>query len=87
MYDLISFDIADRIKHVKKLVELPTPPEVCYESIADGKSGNQKLAVGCSYCSYKKQCWPAVRGFAYSTDPRFLVEVVNEPKVPEISLP
>ena len=87
VYDLISFDIADRIKHVKKLVELPTPPEVCYESIADGKSGNQKLAVGCSYCSYKKQCWPSVRGFAYSTGPRFLVEVVNEPKVPEINLP
>ena len=87
VYDLISFDIADRIKHVKKLVELPTPPEVCYESMADGKSGNQKLAVGCSYCSYKKQCWPSVRGFAYSTGPRFLVEVVNEPKVPEITLP
>jgi len=87
VHDLISFDIADRIKHVKKLVELPTPPEVCYEAIADGKSGNQKLAVGCSYCAYKKQCWPSVRGFVYSTGPRYLVEVVNEPKVPEISLP
>ena len=87
VYDLISYSIEDRIDHIKKLVEQPTPPEVCYESIADGKSGNQKLAVGCSYCAYKKQCWPQVRGFAYSSGPRFLVEVVNEPKVPEIELP
>ena len=87
VYDLISYSIEDRIDHIKKLVEQPTPPEVCYESIADGKSGNQKLAVGCSYCAYKKQCWPQVRGFAYSSGPRYLVEVVNEPKVPEIELP
>jgi len=86
VYDLISFDIKERIDHVKKLVELPTPPGVCYEPIADGKSGNQKLAVGCSYCSYKKECWPSVRAFAYSSGPRYLVEVVNEPKVQEITL-
>jgi hypothetical protein len=86
VYDLISFDIKERIDHVKKLVELPTPPGVCYEPIADGKSGNQKLAVGCSYCSYKKECWPSVRAFAYSSGPRYLVEVANEPKVQEITL-
>ena len=86
VYDLISFDIKERIDHVKKLVELPTPPGVCYEPIADGKSGNQKLAVGCSYCSYKKECWPSVRAFAYSSGPKYLVEVVNEPKVQEITL-
>jgi hypothetical protein len=87
IHDLISYDIGERIEHIKKVVEQKEPPSVCYEPIADGKSGNQKLAVGCSYCSYKKQCWPSVRGFAYSTGPRFLVEVVNEPKVPEINLP
>ena len=86
VYDLISFDIKERIDHVKKLVELPTPPGVCYEPIADGKSGNQKLAVGCSYCSYKKECWPSVRAFAYSSGPKYLVEVVSEPKVQEITL-
>ena len=86
VYDLISFDIKERIDHVKKLVELPIPPGVCYEPIADGKSGNQKLAVGCSYCSYKKECWPSVRAFAYSSGPRYLVEVANEPKVQEITL-
>ena len=86
VYDLISYDIEERIEHVKKLVELPDPPDVCYEPIPDGKSGNQKLAVGCSYCSYKKVCWPQVRAFAYSYGPRYLTEVINEPKVMEIPL-
>jgi hypothetical protein len=86
VYDLISYDIKERIDHVKKLVEQPTPPDVCYEPVADGKSGNQKLAVGCSYCAYKKECWPSVRAFAYSTGPRYLVEVHNEPKVQEITI-
>jgi hypothetical protein len=86
VYDLISYDIEERIERIKKLVEQEEPPEVCYKPIADGKSGNQKLAIGCSYCSYKKQCWPAVRGFAYSSGPRYLVEVFNEPKVQEIEV-
>jgi len=86
VHDLISYDIKERIDHVKKLVEQPTPPGVCYEPIADGKSGNQKLAVGCSYCAYKKECWPSVRAFAYSSGPRYLVEVHNEPKVQEITI-
>ena len=85
-HDLISYDIKERIDHVKKLVEQPTPPDVCYEPIADGKSGNRKLAVGCSYCAYKKECWPSVRAFAYSTGPRYLIEVHNEPKVQEITI-
>ena len=86
IHDLISYDIGERIEHIKKMVEQEEPPEVCYETIADGKSGNQKLAVGCSYCSYKKECWPSVRGFAYSSGPRYLVEVHNEPKVQEIEV-
>ena len=86
IYDLISYDIEERIEHVKKLVELPDPPDVCYQPIDDGKSGNQKLAVGCSYCTYKKVCWPSVRAFAYSSGPRYLVTVENEPKVMEIQL-
>ena len=86
VHDLISYDIKERIDHVKKLVEQPTPPDVCYEPIADGKSGNRKLAVGCSYCAYKKECWPSVRAFAYSTGPRYLIEVHNEPKVQEINI-
>ena len=86
VYDLISYDIGERINQIKKMVKQPTAPGVCYEPLPDGKSGNQKLAVGCSYCMYKKQCWPSVRGFLYSTGPRYLVEVVNEPRPTEITV-
>lgn len=84
--DIISFDITDRIEHVQEMVKQPEPPEKCYEPKPDGKSGNMKLDVGCSYCSYKKNCWPGLRAFAYSTGPRYLVEVLNEPKVQEIEI-
>ena len=86
VYDLISYDIGERIDRIKKLVEQKTPPHVCYEPVADGKSGNQKLAVGCSYCTYKRVCWPSVRTFLYSSGPRYLVEVKNEPKVQELTV-
>ena len=68
------------------MVKQPEPPEKCYEPKPDGKSGNMKLDIGCSYCAYNKACWPDLRAFAYSTGPRFLTEVVNEPKVQEISI-
>ena len=85
VYDKISYDIGEHIDRVKKLVEQPEAPEHCHEVVPDGKSGNQKLAVGCSYCPYKHTCWPGVRTFLYSSGPRYLTEVVNEPKVAEVS--
>jgi hypothetical protein len=82
----IDYSIADRVNHVKDMVKSEEPPERCYDPVEDGKSGNMKLPVGCSYCGYKKHCYPDLRGFAYSTGVRFLTKVVNEPKVPEIDL-
>lgn len=86
VYPFINYDIAERVRHIKKMVEQPEPPSQCYECVEDGKSGNEKLATGCSYCGYKKHCFPELRLFAYSTGVRFLTKVVNEPKVPEIEL-
>lgn len=87
VHPLINYDVADHIDRIKEVVKEETPPEVCYETKPDGKSGNQKLAVGCSYCQYKKSCWPKVRGFLYSSGPRYLTEVHYEPKVQEIKVP
>jgi hypothetical protein len=86
VHSVISYDIAERVRHVKKVVELPEPPSFCHEPVDDGKSGNKKLATGCSYCGYKLHCYPTLRGFIYSTGVRFLTEVANEPKVPELEL-
>ena len=82
VYEALKEDIAERIRHIKKLVEAPMPPEHCYEPVPDGKSGNQKLDVGCSYCHFKFSCYPQLRVFSYAYGPKFLVEVKNEPKVP-----
>lgn len=85
VYDFINYDIAERVRNVKKIVEQPQPPSLCYSPVADGKSGNEKLATGCSYCGFKNHCYPELRTFLYSTGPRFLTKVVNPPKVIEIT--
>lgn len=80
-----DYDIVERIRHVKKLVRRLDPPsENCFDTLPDGKSGNMKLAAGCSYCPYKQKCYSGLRGFIYSTGVRWLAKVENEPKVPEI---
>jgi len=76
--------IRDRIKYLKTMVEDDLAPARCFSPVPDGKSGNQKLCTQCSYCVYKKHCFPDVKVFAYSTGPRFLTKIVNYPKVPEI---
>ena len=73
-----------QIEHLKEVVNREERPEQCYELVPDGKSGNTKLAMECSYCVYKQHCFPNMKVFAYSTGPRFLVDVVNFPKVAEV---
>jgi hypothetical protein len=80
----------ERIAHLRKaLKDKQTPPPRCYDAEADGASGNMKLSVGCSYCSYKNDCWSdandgiGLRKFIYSKGPRWLTKVVNEPNVSE----
>ena len=86
VYEALKGDIVDRVKHVKKLVEQPEPAEWCYQPIPDGKSGNSKLSTGCSYCQFKDHCYPNLRIFAYSYGPKYLVDVVKEPKEQEVML-
>lgn len=74
----------ERIEHLKKVVESEEIPELCYEPVPDGKSGNFKLPTPCSYCKYKYRCHPNTRLFLYSSGPRYLTKVVREPDVPEI---
>ena len=83
-------DPVERINHMKKAVAKDTPPPRCYESVPEGKSGNMKLGVNCSYCAHKTTCWSdsnngdGLRLFLYSNGPMWLTEVQKEPKVQEI---
>ena len=74
------------VQRAVNLVEGPIP-EVRIPSVPDGKSGNMKLALPCSYCQFKNHCWADVkiRRFAYANEIRELVHVTNLPRVPEIT--
>lgn len=76
----------EQIKHQKEIINLETPPKLCYEPVADGKSGNMRLPTPCSYCSHKYRCHPSLRTFLYSNGPRFLTVVTREPDVPEVTV-
>lgn len=56
-----------------------------YSDVPEGKSGNRKLDIACSYCPFKSSCWPGMRTFLYSRGPVFLTHVAKEPNVPEAS--
>lgn len=60
-------------------------PDRKFEPVPQSKtSPNTKLPTMCSYCDFKKTCWPELRTFIYSNGPVFLVDVVNEPDVYEV---
>lgn len=70
-------------RHKKEVVNSPEIPPRGFEPTPDGKSGNQKLGVQCSYCDFKYLCHPDLRTFIYSSGPTFLTQVEREPNVPE----
>lgn len=74
------------VEEKRKVLSLPEPPpEKCYPDEPEGKSGNRKLSVSCSYCPFKWTCWDSLRCFIYSTGPVYLTEVSREPKVLEVN--
>ena len=81
--EVFDYDIRERVIDVKKLVAGDLPP-LCYQPVPDGKSGNVKLAVGCSYCAFKATCFPGLRTFIYANGPKYLTVTNNVPKVTEV---
>lgn len=83
MFKYLDYSIEERVEQVKKLVAGEEPKDYCYSPVPDGKSGNIKLAVGCSYCQYKEHCYPDMRVFNYGYGPKYLIHVEREPRVME----
>lgn len=79
-----DYDVPAVFEYKKELVASDEPPAREFEPIEDGKSGNMKLGISCSYCPFKEKCFPELRTFLYSNGPRFLTTVEKEPKVPEV---
>jgi hypothetical protein len=83
--ELKEYDVRQRIATAKSVLSKNVPPkELCYQPEPDGKSGNLRLPIGCSYCPYKKHCHPGLRTFSYSSGPVYLTRVVKEPNVFEV---
>lgn len=80
-----NVDIVQQFENAKAMVDQPEPPERAFTSIPEGKSGNEKLPMNCSYCSHKLACWPEVRTFLYSNGPVFLTKIEKLPNVPEVT--
>lgn len=80
---------APRIAHLREVIKKDAPPERCYPAVPEGKSGNLKLGLECSYCAFKDKCWAdsnkgtGLRKFIYSRGPVWLTEVKKEPRVGE----
>jgi hypothetical protein len=82
-------DIPNKISSLIPALSLDTAPELCYDTIPDGKKGNMKLPKGCAWCKYKYECHKdsndgqGLRTFKYSSGLAYLTKVVSEPKVEE----
>ena len=87
---MMQINVKDRIMRMKAVIASDAPPERCYDPIPEGKSGNLKLGVACSYCAHKFECWKDMNGgkglrqFIYSTGPVWLTGVEKEPRVMEV---
>ncbi len=79
-----KFPIEKKYQYKKEMVARDEPPARGFDPEPDGKSGNKKLPMICSYCDFKKKCHPNLRTFLYSRGPVFLTEVKKEPNVPEV---
>ncbi len=69
----------------EELAQGASLPERGFVSAPEGKGGNRKLCVNCSYCDFKTHCWPEMRTFMYAGGkPVFLTHVEKVPNVPEV---
>jgi CRISPR/Cas system-associated exonuclease Cas4 (RecB family) len=85
-YKIEPRDWEKEITSKREMLSRPEPPARGFASEPHNKSGNMKLCTACSYCPFKKTCWPTLRMFAYSNGIVNLVRVVKEPEVPEIKV-
>lgn len=88
--ELQEYDIRRRIPEVRKVLSKEQPPSaLCYEPEPEGKSGNFRLPVGCSYCPHKFNCYEQqgvkLRTFYYANGPVYLTHVAKEPRVQEVT--
>jgi hypothetical protein len=85
-YKFPEYNYNKMVADKREILAFPAPPKRTFSDVPDGKSGNRKLGVACSYCPFKAKCWPGMRTFLYSTGPAFLTVVSRLPNVQEVNI-
>jgi hypothetical protein len=68
----------------KEILKSADVPPKGFQDEEHGKSGNRRLCTKCSYCPFKKTCWPGLRTFLYARSPVHLTAVNRQPDVLEL---
>jgi len=90
----------EEFERIKQMVQEDKEPDRGFDSEPDGyynskkkefvPNGNEVLGLNCSYCEFKKECWPGLRAFMYSRGqsnvPKYFTHIKKMPKVMEIDV-
>ena len=75
---------AQEIEAIKVMVKQTKPPKRAFKDVPQSKtSPNMKLGMECSYCEFKRACFPGLKLFAYSHGPVYITKMVKELRVEE----
>jgi hypothetical protein len=78
-------DLPNVYEGKKEMVAQTEPPKRAFAPEDDGKSGNKKLGIKCSYCAHKFNCYPNLRVFNSYKGPVYLTTVKRQPNMPEMT--
>lgn len=73
--------LEQKVNTAREMLAKEKPPAREYGDEPEGKSGNRKLGLACSYCQFKQTCWPGLTVAVYAKGPVFLTKVVRPPNV------
>ena len=83
--DIDEATVLSEIQDTVSYINNDEPFERCFEPVSETHyrkpTGNKKLGIGCSFCSYKHKCWPGLK-----TIPAVMSTAKNPPMVDYVEL-
>jgi hypothetical protein len=83
--DVDEATVLSEIQDTVSYINNDEPFQRCFEPVSETHyrkpTGNKKLGIGCSFCSYKHKCWPGLK-----TMPAVMSTAKNPPMVDYVEL-
>lgn len=85
-YKKKDIDWKAKIQRLRAILAEKNPPKRAYDVVPEGKSGNLKIPMECSYCQFKNECYKnsnggkGLRKFFYSKGPVWFTHIEKEPR-------